>query len=280
MLNYATYRVAPPFPWQKPYPIPQYHNQQMRDFYLGWDMDMYRQARGHPILSFVARITWLLLFFLGPSILGLSAFFCVTGTWPVLRRCGRKTYYLILIVAIALIGNFLPYYFDPHYAAPTACALIALALQCMRHFRILRRRENHRRLAAVRATLVSCVLAAPLTALVLAAGVPPSLLLDGPYRANADRARIVQSLQSRPGRFLIIVRYRPDHQSQDEWVYNDADIDAAKVVWAREMAPEQDKKLIDYFNGRTVLLLEADANPPMCGPYPLQRLQLVGRLRN
>lgn len=277
MLNYASYRVAPPFPWQKPYPIPHYRNAQMRDFYLGWDMDMYRQSRAHPVLSLTARVAWLLVFFIGPPLLVLLAFLCLSG--PVLQRCSRKTHLLALIVGIALVGNFLPYYFDPHYAAPVTCALLALAIQAVRHLRAARRGQGCRRIA-IRAGLVACVLAAPVTALALAAGASPSLLLDGPYRANADRARILQSLQDREGKFLIIVRYRPDHQSQDEWVYNDADIDASKVVWARELSPPENKNLIDYFEGRTILLLEADTKPPTFGPYPVDQLQAAGGAGN
>jgi hypothetical protein len=52
-----------------------------------------------------------------------------------------------------------------------------------------------------------------------------------------------------------------------EWVYNEADIDRAKVVWARDMGAAQNKELIDYFQDRHVWLVEADGSPPTVLPY-------------
>ncbi len=70
-----------------------------------------------------------------------------------------------------------------------------------------------------------------------------------------------------PGKHLIIVRYDEEHDAHKEWVYNRADIDGAKVVWAREMDPAENQKLIDYFKHRTTWLLEPDEDPPKLSAY-------------
>ncbi len=38
-----------------------------------------------------------------------------------------------------------------------------------------------------------------------------------------------------PSKQLVIVSYSPDHHPADEWVYNESDIENAKVIWARDM---------------------------------------------
>ena len=52
------------------------------------------------------------------------------------------------------------------------------------------------------------------------------------------------------------MRYRPDHEILEEWVYNDADIDGAKVVWARDMGTAKNQELLDYYKDRRVWLVE------------------------
>ena len=86
---------------------------------------------------------------------------------------------------------------------------------------------------------------------------------QNPERRIAVRTQLAQA----PGRHLVFVRYSPRHIFQDEWVYNAADIDSSRVVWARDLGSEENEKLRRYFPGRTVWLLETDFPQPKLAPY-------------
>jgi hypothetical protein len=57
-----------------------------------------------------------------------------------------------------------------------------------------------------------------------------------------------------------MVRYEEDHNLHDEWVYNGAEIDSAKVLWARELEPAQNEKLFAYFKDRQIWLVTPDSD--------------------
>ncbi len=69
-----------------------------------------------------------------------------------------------------------------------------------------------------------------------------------------------------PGRQLVIVRYKPVHDPLQEWVYNRADIDGSRVVWARDMGPHQNQELMQYYRSRNAWILDADEVPPKLSP--------------
>jgi len=65
------------------------------------------------------------------------------------------------------------------------------------------------------------------------------------------------------------VRYAPNLSNSGEWVYNKADIDNARVIWAREMDPAENRKLLNYFKDRRAWLLQVNADETRLIPYPL-----------
>ena len=87
------------------------------------------------------------------------------------------------------------------------------------------------------------------------------------HRNPAARIAVSRQLEAIPGKLLLFVRYYPQHHFQEEWVYNRADIDGARVVWARDLGASEDEKLRAYFPGRAAWLLEPDFRPPRLTPY-------------
>jgi hypothetical protein len=72
----------------------------------------------------------------------------------------------------------------------------------------------------------------------------------------------------------VLVRYDSDHDPMLEWVYNGADIDNQKIVWARDMGPAENQELLDYYNTRRAWLLEADKIPLTIRDYSIPPAQL------
>lgn len=87
------------------------------------------------------------------------------------------------------------------------------------------------------------------------------------HQNPARRIMVAGELARIPGKLLVFVHYSPQHIFQDEWVYNRAAIDAAPVVWARDLGAAENEKLVRYYPDRTALLLEPDVRPPRLSPY-------------
>jgi hypothetical protein len=82
------------------------------------------------------------------------------------------------------------------------------------------------------------------------------------------RAALLAHLDSLPERQLVFVRYKPDHNTLIEWVYNIANIDNSKVVWARDMGQTENEELLRYYKDRRSWPLEPDEKSPKLSPYP------------
>jgi len=179
--------------------------------------------------------------------------------------CGdRKVHFLLLCGAILIGALASGIFFNPHYAAPGTALFFILLVQCMRRLRTWRWHGNKTGLFLVRS-----ILPISLTMLLAVACMPALFAKPWPgyswyyfLPGQTPRSRMLDRLNEMAGRQLVIVRYAANHNPFNEWVYNDPDIDHAKVVWAREMAPEKNERLIKYFSGWNIWLAEPDRSPP------------------
>ena len=272
-VNRDTYAMAPLFIWQKPRSQPVYHHQVMRDFYANFELAWYRESQTLSGLilnkSEYALIFW--IFYFGPTLTLALVLFPRTAN-------DRRIRLLLLVGMVTLCGLALEVYFNPHYAAPLTALIFALAIEGMRHLRVWNRPAKGSGLFLVRSLPLICLLLTVWNVVALSLHIPPlpPVRKELPYwlrlepgTRGLERARILRELDSMEGKHLVIVRYNPNHEFHIEWVYNAADIDAAKVVWAREMGPEENLKLIRYFSGRSAWLAEPDKSPVRLVPYSL-----------
>src|SRR5450755_131268 len=256
-VNRGTYATAPYFLWESPRPEPAYNHALMRDFYR-WELERFEEYR---TLGGAAYRTWDKLagawkFYCGPLLtIPLLAF-------PWIFR-DKKMRFPLMAGAFFLLGLALETWTLPHYVAPATGLIYLLLLQCMRHLRLWRWRGQATGVALMRAipTIACAMVLLRVGAAMAHAPIEPAW-----PRGNLDRVAITSQLEASPGQHLVIVSYGPHHDVDWEWVYNAADIDGARVVWARAMDTERDQELLRYFHDRKVWYLNGDQSPARLEP--------------
>lgn len=254
-LRTRTYHSSALFLWEESRPPLHYNNRQFEDFYNGWERENYRHTWRD-----VWRVSLEKINRGGHTYFWWGVILLAPGVPFVLRD--KKMRLLLTTIFIGALGVFAVIWSFAHYAAPFTCVIVALLVQSVRHLRTIK------------------VAARPLGRWLSRAAILLLLIetISYPIRHQCDplawtcqgdpsRAAIQNHLSQQPGKHLIIVRYEPDHNIHDEWVYNGADIDAAKVLWARELDEPQNAKLLAYFKDRTVWLVEPDNDNTELIPY-------------
>jgi len=274
----AQYATVPYFVWQSQRPEPTYRHAVIQKFYNGNELDLFKKI--HSLSGFVPQSLLKaargILFYAGIALL---------PPLIMLRRVflDRRIRFLIVCVLVLIAGQIVEIFLIPHYLAPFTAAFYAIGLQAMRHLRLWSPGGQPVGMTLVRLTVIVCVV---LTGLRLFAeplhlrfaewpGAGWTNYWSGPGQFGAERAGIETRLEQRPERQLVIVRYSPDHQPLNEWVYNTADIDNSKVVWAREMDSAKNLELMQYYKDRKVWLVRPDMQPVEISPYTAPELQSV-----
>jgi hypothetical protein len=180
----------------------------------------------------------------------------------------RRTRPLVVILAVMLGLNLFQMVLYPYHLGPIVPALFAVIAQGARHVYVLLSRNRPVQGLAFVLLLPVCVAAVSTLKLEAAPlAIPLAYWEHGAEIHSGARAYLQDWLSRRPRKQLVIVNYSRDHSPDQEWVYNSADIDASKVVWARQMDPQSDARLVSYFADREVWWLDADAYPQHVVPY-------------
>ncbi|MFP5206550.1 MAG: hypothetical protein ACLGSH_14435 [Acidobacteriota bacterium] len=274
-LDRQQYAIAPYYIWQNPRPEPHYRFVVMRRFYHEDELKFYLAV--HTLQGFLPysleKVVYFFLYFAGFTLL-----------FPLImaRRAllDRRVRFLLICILVLAGGMSIEIFYLPHYVAPFTAAFYALGLQMMRHLRLWRPEGKPVGLQIVRLTVFSCVALSALRVFARPLQIaqcewPPAwnCVWSGPEQFGAERASIEHRLDRLPGGQLVLVHYSAKHNPFDEWVYNSADIDQSKVVWARDMDPAENEDLMKYYRNRTVWLVEPDAIPARIVPYPMPELR-------
>jgi len=258
-VNRETYAVARYFYWQPAYSEPVYRHKVIHDFYTETEFKHFRLAQtvAGRLLQAGTKVGLIWVFYIAPLL--MVPLFLMH---KVIRD--RRIRFLLIAGAAGFCASALVIFFNIHYVAAIAPVIMAVVLQGMRHLRTLRFGGRPTGKALVRAIVVMCIVMIPVQVHILAAiPAPGSWEAIGPERAAFEK-----QLQLIPGSHLILVRYRPNHDPLLDWVYNGADIDQQKIVWARDMGETENQELLSYYKRRRAWLLDADDVPPKLVTYP------------
>ena len=235
----VTYAAAPYWVWQAPPKQPAYRHAVLREFFVGVELtyaERIQTARGFLEETLIFKPFRTIIFFTGVALLP-----------PLLMLLrvlmDRRTRLLVICALAVAAGAALETFTIPHHFAVVSPALYALGLQMMRHLRQWKPGGQPVGRAVVRFTVFNCVALA-----VIRVGAQPLQLRltewpsgawtsewHGPGLSGLPRALVQKRLEQLPGKELVIVRYPPNHNTINDWVYNAPDIDNSKVIWAREM---------------------------------------------
>ena len=255
VLRYRTYHSSAIFLWQHPRPMLHYNNQQFEDFYNGWERGNY-----HNTWQDVWRVSAEKISRYGSNFFWGGALLLLPGLPFALLD--KKMRLPVATLIIGMLGLFALIWSFPHYAAPFTAVGFALIVQSLRHVRTVYvvgwpMGKWLSRISILLLTIDTVGLVA------YRACDPMVWTCEGDTR----RAAIQNTLSHMPGKHLVIVRYKPGHPVHNEWVYNGAEIDGAKVLWARELGSDQNAKLLEYFRDRQYWLVKPDNSNVELIPY-------------
>ena len=262
MLNYREYHITGPFLFSRLRPVPHYDAEDLARFYTKWELPQHQWAFSHPFTFLATKVEVYYQYFL----FGFGALLLL-GLITLVRRRRMRLFAapLLAFAAFAFEILIMGWYPFPQYGAAAASLfflLIAFGLYALRRIRLPQ--WNGVALARGIACAEFVVALSLFWKLWLYAPVPRT-----PLDTSVERPRIESMLRREPGRQLCLVRYSPDHGPLDQWVFNQADLATAPIVWARSLTPETDQKLIDAFPNRRVWLLQPDRkDAEELTPYP------------
>ncbi len=176
------------------------------------------------------------------------------------------------LVVFALGTNLFPYLLV-HYLAAVTCLFLLISVTGLRQIGKLRIRGLHAGADIARILILLCGAQFLLwySIHLLESHHAPLALLQYEtwdainHRNPGRRIAAATEIAEQPGQLLVFVHYSSRHIFQEEWLWNAADIDASRVVFARDLGLSEDKELMRYYPQRRVLWFEPDTDPPRLG---------------
>jgi hypothetical protein len=185
---------------------------------------------------------------------------------PLVIGCKVWLVWAASIIALTIAAQAVTVWHLPHYVAPVVPVLFLFCIEGLKSLRTLRGPGPRSLRLSARLVLAVFVFSWVYREI--------DDLVTTTATARTDsfpiaRRRLIDSLESIPGRHLVFVGYAPDYSVYEEWVYNSAAIDEQTVVLAHDLGPDRNRELIDYYGDRHVWSVHVE-NGKVPVPVPLE----------
>ena len=244
---YENYALVPQWYFLPPNPHPpELRHAVLRKFWTDLEGPVYRRTRHNPALTVVKLSVDTLPFYCSTLV-----FFAIAAALLLSRSIKVR---MAAAIGAVLCGAVLAETWGlPHYLAGGAGLVFVLGMYGARLLRVKAGRMG--------AALVLLFAATPFVS-----GLAESVAAFRTLAKVPVREIAAEKMLAHGGRHLALVQYDADHDVNSEWVFNAADIDAAPIVWARDMGEAKNRELFDYYRDRQVWMVHADP-PVTVKPY-------------
>jgi hypothetical protein len=244
-MYHSRYETARSFLFQKPHESPEGIPFQISKFHDN-ELNRYLSRRGS-ILGFLKGVSEKLFMF---GRYYIRVIFLVPFLFFVFSPKGFWQKYSLGVLLILLIANFITTWNETYYIAPITALFIYMILSGFRtsSFRKWKLYQNTVN------TILVIILLHPFI------GVAAHMKRDRSDFVNIKKEQI-DKLNLNGRKDLVIVHYDQEHKSNNEFVYNEPDIENADVIWARDLGEKKNKELINYFKERNIWYYYPDEDP-------------------
>lgn len=290
-VHHAQYYPAPLFSFQNPNPNATKGNARIRKMYDNYVIPPILESMlelGLPdstVLRSVYGFIYLnygLPFFIFSPMLLILFYFSV----PLVVRADWKYRILLASMLFTFLCVAIGVWWDQfHYVAPLTAVMVLFVAEAFRRIQDAAKnsQERFKVLAAFVVLVVGSFVYQQLYSYKqpqLVKDFTPSraALIDGlannsavrieiPYRATFFKDEMEKIVADRPGEFLAIVTYDKDFSFHDEIVYNKADIEGSKMIWAHDLGEAKNAALLEHFPNRKIIHVNISSNYIDVAPF-------------
>jgi hypothetical protein len=273
--NQAQYHVTKPFIWQTRYAVPEYRHQVMRTFYVIHELPDYLNRANPDGLATLLRRPFNVYyeFYIWPMLIPT-----VFALWAMMKSQRMRLFSIMLLWMVAglVLEQWAP---QAQYAAPVLGLAIGVVIYGLRLTWTWQPRGIPLGPMLVRSAVLSVFVLA-LSALVLRLINPFGLKPDmDRFPENLERTRLESQLERTPGQHLVLVHVRRSDRGSIFWIYNEPDLNHAKIIWAHDMGDTENQELIRLYPNRRVWMVDKDNAINRLVPYAPSP-QLAGFTQN